>query len=60
MHGLGRVLGTKGSGLTLLPIAVSVFTANLFIIKLPNLLCWMHILSLDEFSSDEELLSAHI
>lgn len=27
---------------------------------LPNLLCWMHILSLDEFSSDEELVSVHI
>lgn len=30
-----RVLGAKGSGLTLPPTAVSVFTADLFIFKLP-------------------------
>lgn len=60
MCGLGgdRVLRALASHW--LPTAVSVFTADFFIIRLPNLLFWMHIFSLDEFSSDEEILSVHI
>lgn len=60
MCGLGgdRVLRALASHW--LPTAVSVFAADFFIIKFPNLLCWVHISSLDEFSSDEEILSVHI
>lgn len=59
MYGLGGCREPRALASHWLPTAVSVFTADFFIIKLPNLLCWMHIFSLGKFSSDE-ILSVHI